>query len=1046
MKKIILLLLMFVCLYSNAQTTCNTAQPFCAGGTSGVTFPASTNQPDAFPTSYNCLGSTPNPAWYYLQVSTSGNIDLYIAGTGNQDVDFICWGPFTTFSTICNNLSSTTNVVDCSYSSSPTETCNIVGAIAGQYYMVLITNFSNVVQNIQFNQIGGTGSTNCGLLASNSSICAGASATITANNASNLTSPSYSLNPGALTSPTPTFIVSPTSTTTYTIYVTGLNTSSVSVTQTAVSTVTVKPSPATVPTVTQTSCTNTVNAFNLGLTFTPASPVPGYTVNWSTIPFSVVSPTQTSGTGGIAAGIYNATITAAGGCSTTTSFSINPTPAPAVFNLVPGSSSYTITCAQPTVVINANPASYSYTWTNVISPPQTGPTGTFSSPGGIGTWSVIAVNPISGCTSTQTFVVSQNVTVPTSTVSPLTQNITCNIASIITVTGTSTPTTNITHQWISPSGGTLTAASPTAIFLPGGPGTYTHCIVNNINGCSSCSTFSVFSGAGFPTFSVSSPSQFTIGCGTTSLTTINISSVTTVPLPGGPVSYTVLPPTYVGPTYTLGGSSTYTANIPGQYTVIVHDNTNSCETTVQVSIISNTFAPQITATAVTKTLTCDVPKTVIQGFSGTPNTSFSWAFPGPPAGQVPNDTLTVSTNTASPTSTIVGTYTLTVTDAINKCKSTQTLTIYQNTAKPTAIITGSNAISCDTPTINFTNASTSNVPATFFPTLPVIGYIWSGPSPQQTQQVTSTYIAYTPAGIANQYTLVAKDLNNGCTSVATKTLGDNRVYPIVNTPLQPGPFILDCGVNTTATISPLITGTTTGFTYSWVAVPTTSFSSYTSSVTTVNKPGPYKIIVTNTVNGCQSYGVVEVINGGITGDFLPSTYTGYAPLNVSFTNLSASSSTATGASSITSVWSFGNGQSQITTSTSISPVTTYSNAGTYTVTMYVVKGACLDTVYKVIKVELPSKLEVPNVFTPNGDGSNDVFFLKVANVAEINAIIFDRWGNKVYESNSTTGNIEWDGKSSAGKELPAGTYFYIIKATGKDDRTYDQKGNVSIYR
>ncbi|MDP1802874.1 MAG: hypothetical protein Q8L81_16045, partial [Bacteroidota bacterium] len=867
MKKIILLLLMFVCLYSNAQTTCNTAQPFCAGGTSGVTFPASTNQPDAFPNAYNCLGSTPNPAWYFLQVSTSGNIDLYIAGTANQDVDFICWGPFTTFSTICNNLSSTTNVVDCSYSSSPTETCNIVGAIAGQYYMVLITNFSNQTQNIQFSQIGGTGSTNCGLLANNSTICAGASATITANNASNLTNPSYSLNPGALTSPTPTFIVSPTSTTTYTVYVTGLNTLSVSVTQTAVSTVTVKPSPAAAPTVTQTSCTNTVNAFNLGLTFTPASPVPNYTVSWAPIPFSVTSPTQTSGSGGIAAGIYNATITAAGGCSTTTNFSISPTPAPSVFNLVPNASVYTVTCSQPTVVINLNPASYNYTWTNGVSAPQNGSTGNFTSLNQ-GTWTVVGVNPTSGCSSSHTFIVTQDVNIPTSSVTPLSQNITCNVASIITVTGTGTPTTNITHQWISPSGGTLTAASPTAIFLPGGPGTYTHCIVNNLNGCSSCSTFSVFSGAGFPTFSVSSPSQFTIGCGSTSLTTINISSVTTVPIPGGPVSYTVLPPTYVGPTYTLGGSSTYTANIPGQYTVIVHDNTNFCETTVQVSIISNTFAPQITATAVTKTLTCDVPKTVIQGLSGTPNTSFSWAFPGPPAGQVPNDTLTVSTNTASPTNTIVGIYTLTVTDAINQCKSTQTLTIYQNTARPTSLITGTNQISCHTPTANFTNASTSNVPATFFPTLPVIGYIWSGPSPQPTEQVTSTYIAFTPAGIANQYTLVAKDLNNGCTAVATKTLGDNRIYPIVNTPVLPGPFILDCA-SPGATISPIISPPSAGFTYSWVAVPTTSFSSYTSSITVVNKPGPYKIIVTNPANGCVSYGIVDVINGAINGDFMP---------------------------------------------------------------------------------------------------------------------------------------------------------------------------------
>ncbi|MBA2614017.1 MAG: gliding motility-associated C-terminal domain-containing protein, partial [Bacteroidetes bacterium] len=308
-----------------------------------------------------------------------------------------------------------------------------------------------------------------------------------------------------------------------------------------------------------------------------------------------------------------------------------------------------------------------------------------------------------------------------------------------------------------------------------------------------------------------------------------------------------------------------------------------------------------------------------------------------------------------------------------------------------------------------------------------------------------TYVAFTPAGVANQYTLVVKDLNNGCTAVATKTIADNRIYPIVNTPVQPGPFILDCAAPG-ATIFPLITGTTTGFTYSWVAVPTASFSSYTTAITVVNKPGPYKIIVTNPANGCVSFGVVEVLNGSITGDFSASSITGYAPLTVNFTNLSASTSTATGSSSITSVWSFGNGYSQVTNSSSISPVTTYSNAGTYTVTLYVSKGSCLDTVQKVIKVELPSKLEVPNVFTPNGDGSNDVFFLKVSNVSEIHALIFDRWGNKVYESNSNTGNIEWDGKNMSGKDLPAGTYFYIIKATGKDDKDYDQKGNVSIYR
>ena len=463
---------------------------------------------------------------------------------------------------------------------------------------------------------------------------------------------------------------------------------------------------------------------------------------------------------------------------------------------------------------------------------------------------------------------------------------------------------------------------------------------------------------------------------------------------------------------------------------------------VVVSIISNTFAPQITAAAVQPTLTCYVPSTLLQGTSTNTNVSFSWSFPGFP-GQVPNDTLTVFSTTLT-TNTVVATYTLAITDNINKCRSTQTLTIYQNNRKPNAVSSGSNEISCSTATLNLTNSSTTNVYPTFFPTQAVIGAGWDGPSPQVSATVQSSYIAFTPG----TYTLTALDLNNGCTAVTTKTIGDNRVYPIVNNPIEPADFILDCAANG-ATVAPIITGTTSGFTYSWVAVPTTSFSSYTSSVTVVNKVGEYIIIVTNPANGCATQGEVHVINGSLNGDFNPSAVSGYAPLTVSFQNLSASTSTSTPTSSITSVWSFGNGSNQTTYSTSVSPSTTYLNPGTYSVTMYAIKGSCKDTTVKVITVDIPSKLEIPNVFTPNGDGSNDVFFLKVANLSEISATIFDRWGNKVFESTSSTGNIAWDGKNLAGKELPVGTYFYVIKATGKDGKEYDpkdNKGNVSLYR
>ncbi|MDO9000040.1 MAG: gliding motility-associated C-terminal domain-containing protein [Bacteroidota bacterium] len=1084
MKKIILSIFLFIGIikgYSQANINADCAQsiPLCTtpnftfNATSGVGAvqdipnPSNISNPSTNPASANAgclLSGELKPQWLLITISNPGNLE-FVFGAGNSanpQAGFYDWAMWPYSGSACNNIANNTlPPVRCNWNATSSGGTGIAspanippGGNPGNYepplavnacqqFIICISNYSGVNTLVSFQTLG-TSSLTCNPNCNpNYTICATSSATIVPVNFSNLTNPTYSLNPGALSNTTGSFVVSPLVTTTYTTYITGLNGLNAMQTITATSVVYVNPQPNAIPTTTQSTCTNSVNAFNLGLTFSPALPVPNYTVTWAPIPFSVVSPTQTSGSGGIAAGQYNATITAAGGCSTTVGFNINPPPSPISFNIIPGGSSFTVTCSQPTLVLTLNPSSNNYTWTNGVSAPQTGTVAYFTNLN-MGTWSVTGVNA-GGCTSTQTFVVSQNISVPSSTVTPIFQNITCPIGAPATFTGITTSTlTNVTHSWYSPfSPGAATNGGTVSIYNSSAPGTYTYCVTNNLNGCSVCKTVTITSSNGFPTYTVTSPQQFTIGCSTTSLATINISNVTTFPTPGGPVSYTILPPSFVGPTYTVGAVSIYTANVPGQYTVIVHDNTNNCETKIPISIIQNTFQPQLTASAMNPTLTCDVPKTKLLGTSGTPNVSFNWSFPGAP-GNVPSDTLTVFTTTNT-TNTVVATYTLSVTDNINKCISTQTLTIYQNTARPTALITGGNVISCITETLNLTNSSTSNIPAIFFPTLPVIGYIWSGPSPQQVQQVSSTYLAYTPAGPGNTYTLVAKDLNNGCTAIATKTIADNRIYPIVNTPTGPGSFILDCAAPG-ATIYPILSGTTTGYTYSWLAVPTTSFSSYTSSITIVNKPGIYRIFVTNPSNGCVSSGNVDVINGGINGDFLPSTVTGFAPLTVNFTNLSTSSSTTTGTSSITSVWSFGNGSSQITTSASISPTTIYTQPGTYSVTLYVSKGSCLDTVVKVIKVELPSKLEVPNVFTPNGDGSNDVFFLKVANLSEINALIFDRWGNKIFESTSSTGNIQWDGKNQAGKELPTGTYFYIIKATGKDGAGYEQKGNVSLFR
>jgi gliding motility-associated-like protein len=853
----------------------------------------------------------------------------------------------------------------------------------------------------------------------------------------NLLNQTFTLQPGGLTNATGIFSVTPFITTTYTIIGSGLNTQSIQATQTSTTNVTVNPQPIVSPTITQTSCTSTLNAFNLGLTFNPSNPAPTYTINWSPIPTGIVSPIQTSvnGTTAISPGLYVANITAAGGCVAVANININPQPAIPVFTLSPFGPSYTVTCANPTLTINASDITYNYQWNNNGAAQQSGAVAYFDGTT-LGNWSVTASDPNSGCIKTYTFNVSQSVSLPTSTISPLLQFITCSLSAIQTVTATSNPTINVQHNFISPLGGTVSVNSPTAIFTPG-PGTYTHVLVNLVNGCQVTKTFSITSPAEFPTFNVNSPSNFTLGCGTKSIITINIQGAVTNPVPGGAVSYTFLPP---------GSSTLFTTNsvptitnvtVPGTWTIVVQDNSTNCRTKVPVSVVQNTFVPNVEAIVPNQTLTCASPTVKLEGASLTPNVSYNWSFPTAP-GNLQGIPITIIT-TSNTTNTLVANYTLTVMDNNNTCKSSTIIPMYQNVFPPkVGISLSSTVIACNTASVVLTNTSSNQSPSNFPNTQIIQAYLWEGPPPQNPEQLISNYVAIIPG----TYTLTAKNLNNGCLASGTTIIADNRIYPVVNNPSAPPPFILDCGEKTD-TINAIYTNPTSDWKYQWfVTQGTATTGVLTNSTLIVNSPGIYRVFVTNNSNGCSSIGEVSIVNGVLTG-LLDANYdSGFAPLNVTLYNNSKSVNSL----SITSVWNFGNGTTNITNSSILSQSVTYNQPGTYTVSLFVSKGNCQDIAKKIIKVDIPSKLEVPNVFTPNGDGSNDIFFLSAANLTEITALIFDRWGNKVYELTSNTGNIAWDGKNQTGKDVAEGTYFYVITAKGKDDEAYSTKGNLSLYR
>ncbi|MEL6131985.1 MAG: PKD domain-containing protein, partial [Bacteroidota bacterium] len=147
------------------------------------------------------------------------------------------------------------------------------------------------------------------------------------------------------------------------------------------------------------------------------------------------------------------------------------------------------------------------------------------------------------------------------------------------------------------------------------------------------------------------------------------------------------------------------------------------------------------------------------------------------------------------------------------------------------------------------------------------------------------------------------------------------------------------------------------------------------------------------------------------------------------------SNTSTGA--VEYYWEFGDGG----TSKAENPTHTYREAGNYTVKLITRDaGGCIDEyVYGPITVIEPD-LDIPNVFTPNGDGLNDAFRVTYNGKSTFRMDILDRWGRTLAEgiTNPVSG---WDGRTGDGEEVSAGVYYYVIYI---GDRLY--KGDLTLLR
>ncbi len=126
---------------------------------------------------------------------------------------------------------------------------------------------------------------------------------------------------------------------------------------------------------------------------------------------------------------------------------------------------------------------------------------------------------------------------------------------------------------------------------------------------------------------------------------------------------------------------------------------------------------------------------------------------------------------------------------------------------------------------------------------------------------------------------------------------------------------------------------------------------------------------------------------------------------------------------------------------------------TYTLTKTTACDISKDTVtVTVIDNCVQSEIKIPNVFSPNNDGTNDVFAITSKNIKTLNCKIYNRWGIEVISyklgvisANATSIDI-WDGRTTAGLECTNGVYYYILTATGWDEKEYKEKGFIQLMR
>ncbi|MBA3682795.1 MAG: gliding motility-associated C-terminal domain-containing protein [Bacteroidetes bacterium] len=464
-----------------------------------------------------------------------------------------------------------------------------------------------------------------------------------------------------------------------------------------------------------------------------------------------------------------------------------------------------------------------------------------------------------------------------------------------------------------------------------------------------------------------------------------------------------------GVTYLWSGPSSFTsssqnvsinpatASNGGNYTLTVF-SVNGCSATSVSPIV---IAPSPTVSVTGASVCVNQPINIIANSSAS---SFSWTGPNG------FNSAAQAVNFSNAGFNLSGVYTITVTSA-QGCTNTAaaTISVYP---LPTPSLS-SNSPVCIGGSLNFNGTGSAT-------------YLYTGPN-GFTSSLQNPSINNVTSAASGIYTLTAS--NFGCSASVTHSVSifGSNVGTLTASHIEECiPFCSTFSINTNGS-------------------PATSASLSVNGQLFFGNPVNYCITAAGnyTINstfkdasGCVSSSTIQV-----TGYPKPNADFTFSPLKpienldqILFTN------TSTGINQTSWNWFFSNNNGF--TSSNQNTFYMFDTAGAYPVAM-IVKNVwgCADTVVKVIVIEDDFSFYIPNTFTPNGDGLNEIFQPKGHGIKNYTLEIFDRWGEKIFTSNDFY--IGWDG-TFKGKKCQIDTYTWKIDLTNPKGRTKIFTGHVNI--